>query len=112
MANGNNNAHSAIDNLLALEELRKMMKNNKWQGLQDSLLGAAQGYNPPAYGQYSGQDLGSNPLGGAVADMMYQSLSGKDYTQYDQARTMGGTRQQPAPSNIMDIIKLIQSMQK
>ena len=58
-----------------------------WQVLSDSLLNAARGYNPPAYGTFSGQELGMDPLGGMVADMLYQSLSGKDYTQYDAART-------------------------
>ena len=82
MGNGNNNnAHTAIDSILALNDLI----NINWKALSDSLLGAAQGYNPG--GLHTSAGLGSNPLGGAVADMLYQALSEKDYTQYDASRT-------------------------
>jgi len=93
VGNGNNNnAHSAIDSILALND----MKNMNWEALSDSLLTAARGYNPGGSmaGDHISEDgghrvmgMGSNPLGGMVADMMYQALSGKDYTQYDAART-------------------------
>ena len=133
MANGNNNV---IDELLALSKLGNM----DWETLSNSLLNIAEGYNPggdiagdhtidipynadgrlsPAR-SYKVMGLGSNPLAGMIADMMYQSLTGKDVTQYDQARTaqftdMGGTNviggRNVRPANVNDIVKLIKDMQ-
>ena len=74
------NGHSAIDSILALNDL----KNMNWKSLSDSLLAAAKdtsNYRVSNEGYYG--NFGKDE----VADIMYQILSGKGSAEYDNPTT-------------------------
>ena len=118
MFNGNNNGHSAIDTILALNELQNMMKNGN-NNLYSTPIEHDIGYSPsqPTHRQLMDESLQKyglsegglvdmiTPMGGGIKNLTkILNITGKMRNTENLNRMLKHSNKKPQISSIMDLL--------